>query len=209
MMNRRFTMTLISAVVAFAAWSDGAIGQPRDRDAATRSPAGRADHKRAEREVRRAVAVLVPVGDSGVSGIVYFTQAGERVQVRGLVRGLEPGKHGFHVHEYGDLSDLKKGESAGDHYNPTGDPHGRRTERKRHVGDLGNIEANEHGEARFDFTDSVIQLNGPHSILGRAVVVHGDEDKFTQPSGDAGDRVAFGIIGIAQPEKAERKESGS
>lgn len=159
--------------------------------------------KKDQSQVKRAVAVLAPVGDSGVHGVVYFDQEGEKLEISGKIIGLDPGKHGFHVHEYGDLTDVKQGESAGGHYGPRGMPHGRPEDQKRHVGDFGNITADENGVAVIDMTDSVAKLNGRHSILGRALVVHKGEDKFTQPSGDAGPRAAFGVIGIAQPPKSK------
>ncbi|REK09122.1 MAG: superoxide dismutase family protein [Planctomycetota bacterium] len=148
----------------------------------------------------RAVAVLVPVGDSGVSGTVEFTRSGDAVQVSGEVEGLSPGKHGFHVHQYGDLADQQSGKSAGGHFDPMGHEHGRPSDETRHVGDLGNIEAGDDGKASIQIEDDVIALAGPHSIVGRALVIHAQPDEFTQPTGNAGDRVAFGVIGIANPE---------
>lgn len=169
-------------------------------------PARRAIQERMQKqpaasaEVKKAVVVLRAIGDSGVSGELHLQQTGQGLKITGEIRGLKPGKHGFHVHEFGDLTDTQKGESAGDHYAPRNNPHGRPDAgmEERHAGDFGNIEANEQGVARVDYTDSIARLNGPHSILGRALVVHADEDKFTQPSGDAGDRVAFGVIGVAK-----------
>lgn len=151
--------------------------------------------------VQRAVAVLVPTEGSDVSGTIYFTQRRGEVEVTGHIRGLEPGKHGFHVHQYGDLTNLETGASAGGHFNPTGMPHGRPDEEERHVGDLGNIEADQNGMANVNISDPMLRLNGPQSILGRAIVVHAKADEFTQPSGDAGDRVALGVIGVAQPQR--------
>lgn len=145
-----------------------------------------------------AVAVLQPVGDSGVHGVVHFRKQGDVVRVEGRITGLSPGKHGFHVHEFGDLTDMEKGESAGDHFNPTDQPHGPPDGEARHVGDLGNIEANDQGIAIIEIEDRVLTLDGPYSILGRSLVVHEGEDMFTQPSGDAGGRLAFGVIGVAQ-----------
>lgn len=166
-------------------------------------------HHGAAQQVDRAVAVLIATEESGASGVVYFTQKGESVEITGQVRGLTPGKHGFHVHEFGDITDIKTGESAGGHFNPTGSPHGRPDAEERHVGDLGNIEADDSGTAKISMKDTLIKLNGPHSILGRSVVVHAKADEFTQPSGDAGDRVAVGIIGVAQtPEKQPAQQKG-
>jgi len=69
----------------------------------------------------------------------------------------------------------------------------------RHMGDMGNLEADESGKAHLEYTDAVIRLNGPNSILGRSVIVHkGEDDLKSQPSGNAGGRVACGVIGAAK-----------
>ncbi len=154
-----------------------------------------------------AVCILRPVGDSGVTGLVNFWNMENGVRVVGKVTGLTPGKHGFHVHEYGDLRDTATGKSAGGHFNPENAPHGARTAEQRHVGDLGNIEANDQGVAEFDFRDQRIAMNGGHSILGRGLVVHAKEDDFGQPTGNAGARVAFGVIGVADPAESPSAES--
>ncbi len=161
-----------------------------------------------EAEVLLAVVRLEPVGDSDVRGQVRFQQSSDGLRVTGRIEGLTPGKHGFHVHQYGDLSDATEGKSAGGHYAPKGQPHGRPEDEQRHVGDLGNIVANEQGIASIEIMDDVIELNGETSILGRALVIHSGEDKFTQPSGDAGSRVAFGVIGVGEGE-ARSRESAS
>lgn len=147
----------------------------------------------------KAVVVLNPVGSSKVKGKITFTQMGKIVEIRGEVTGLTPGLHGFHVHEFGDCSD-HEGKCAGGHFNPTHMPHGGPDDDKRHVGDLGNIKADDSGTARVSMKDSVIQLHGPHSIVGRSIIVHADaDDHKTQPTGNAGARVACGIIGYADP----------
>lgn len=148
----------------------------------------------------RAVCNLEEIGESGVTGTLVFVQEGDTVTITGEIVGLAPGLHGFHVHETGDLSDKEKGESAGGHFNPTGHPHGHAEDVERHVGDLGNIEANAEGVATINITDTVIRLDGEHPIVGKAMVVHADEDKFTQPTGDAGGRVAFGVVELEDAE---------
>ncbi len=146
-----------------------------------------------------AIAVLVPAAGSNVSGTVRFTATPEGVHVVADINGLTPGAHGFHVHEKGDLSkpDLT---SAGGHFNPEGHHHADRTDKERHVGDLGNLQAGPDGHASADFIDPVLQLTGEHSIIGRSVIVHGKADDLkSQPAGDAGPRVAGGVIGITAP----------
>lgn len=152
----------------------------------------------AEDGPQRARAMLVPIGGSGVTGEVTFVRTDGGVKVTAELEGLAPGKHGFHIHQYGDLSDRQTGKSAGGHFAPEGEPHGAPSADQRHVGDLGNIEVGADGRATLERTDSHIALSGPHSIVGRAVVVHEGEDTFGQPSGNAGGRVAFGVIGIAE-----------
>jgi Cu-Zn family superoxide dismutase len=148
----------------------------------------------------RAVAVLSPLGGSGVSGTVTFvkTEAGLRISVH--VQGLKPGVHGFHIHEFGDCS-AADGSSAGGHFNPSGSPHGGPQAADRHTGDLGNITAGSDGVARLDHTDPRADLEGPHGVLGRGVIVHVSADDFTtQPTGNAGGRLACGVIGVARGE---------
>ena len=143
-----------------------------------------------------AISVLVAGGNSGVTGTVTFTQTAEGVRVEADVQGLTPGAHGFHVHEKGDLSkpDLT---SAGGHFNPGGHRHAARDAAERHAGDLGNLEAGTDGHATASFVDRELQLSGPHSIIGRSVIVHAKADDLkSQPSSDAGARVAGGVIGI-------------
>jgi Cu-Zn family superoxide dismutase len=148
--------------------------------------------------VTKAVAVLNPLGSSGVSGTVTFTKTEGGVRVQALVKGLKPGDHGFHIHEFGDCS-APDGTSAGGHFNPTGAPHAGPHDAQRHAGDMGNITAGADGGASVDYVDSMGSFEGPDSILGRGVIVHekGDDLK-TQPTGNAGGRVACGIIGAVK-----------
>jgi len=151
--------------------------------------------------IDRAVAVLLSTGDNGVTGVVFFTKEGKSVHVTGKISGLKPGLHGFHVHQFGDITGMTDGMSAGGHFNPENKPHGKPEDKERHVGDLGNVKAGDDGVATIDIKDSMLELGGAHSILGRGLVVHANPDKFTQPVGDAGGRVAVGVIGVADPEK--------
>lgn len=145
----------------------------------------------------RAVAVVHPTEGNSVTGTVHFEQTAEGVHVTAELSGLEQGPHGFHIHQYGDCS-AGDGTTAGGHYNPAGNDHGAPTQDNRHVGDLGNIAAEADGNATIDTTDPVIKLNGPNSIIGRGIVVHGGRDDLnSQPSGAAGPRVGCGVIGIA------------
>jgi Cu-Zn family superoxide dismutase len=148
-------------------------------------------------KITRAVAVLHPTQGNKAGGTVTFNQMSDGVKVEADLRGLSPGKHGFHIHEFGDCS-APDGKSAGGHYNPTGQPHAGPGQEKRHMGDLGNIEANNSGNAHYERVDSHLVLNGQDAIIGRGVIVHGGMDDLkSQPSGAAGPRVACGVIGVA------------
>lgn len=149
-------------------------------------------------EPSHAIAVLRPIGGSEARGLVTFARIEGGVRVVAAVDGLSPGRHGFHVHEYGDCS-ASDGTSAGGHFNPDGSPHGGPGDADRHVGDLGNISADSDGTARHDAVDPRIELGGPRSIIGRAVILHaGEDDQTSQPSGAAGARIACGVIGVAE-----------
>jgi Cu-Zn family superoxide dismutase len=151
-------------------------------------------------EVNHAIAVLHPGKAGKVGGTIHFHKRAGGVHVMGTVTGLAAGAHGFHVHEFGDCS-AADFTSAGSHFNPTHEPHGAPDAAKRHEGDMGNIQAGADGTARVDYTDSRLDFEGDDSILGRAVIVHEKADDLkTQPTGDAGGRLACGVIGVAKPE---------
>ena len=148
--------------------------------------------------ITNAVCVLHPTEGNDVSGIVTFTKTEGGIHIVANVSGLTPGKHGFHIHQYGDCS-LPNGKSAGGHFNPDNKKHGAPGDAERHVGDLGNLVADENGNAHYERTDTFISFEGPHSIIGRGIIVHAGEDDLTsQPTGAAGARVACGVIGISK-----------
>ena len=149
------------------------------------------------RPVTKAVAIIRPLQGSGVQGIVTFIQEGNGVRVVAEITGLSPGKHGFHIHEFGDGTAVD-GMSLGGHFNPTNTTHGGPEDKERHVGDLGNIEADRSGRAKYNRLDTRISLQGRNSIIGRSIVIKERADDFkTQPGGGAGLRIAYGIIGIS------------
>ncbi len=144
-----------------------------------------------------AVAVLAGTVDSPVRGELQLTSAGDGVRVMGEIAGLPPGsEHGFHVHEHGDCS-APDGSSAGGHFNPAAAPHGGPDATTRHLGDIPNIRANEKGTADVNAVIAGATLNdgGPNNLVGKAFIVHAKADDYkTQPSGDAGARIACGVV---------------
>jgi Cu-Zn family superoxide dismutase len=151
---------------------------------------------------RFAVCVLNGNPGSGITGIVKFMQDGAKIKIHATIKGLPAGKHGFHIHEWGDLS--KGCATAGPHFNPTKKSHGGPMEDERHVGDLGNIESDGSNESEYFLEDHLIRLEGPNSILGRALVIHENEDDLgkgnfpdSKETGHAGGRIACGVIGLS------------
>ncbi|XP_024872143.1 superoxide dismutase [Cu-Zn] [Temnothorax curvispinosus] len=155
----------------------------------------------------KAICVLQPGQQGGaVRGTVHFEQAEcqSEVKVTGQISGLKKGQHGFHIHEFGDNTNGCT--SAGPHFNPREQDHGGPNDQVRHVGDLGNVTtADADKDTEVNITDSQIQLHGAHSIIGRTLVVHADPDdlgkgghNLSKTTGNAGDRLACGVIGIAK-----------
>jgi superoxide dismutase, Cu-Zn family len=143
-----------------------------------------------------AVAKLKPTAGNNTNGIVTFTQYGDKVAVEGTITGLTPGAHGFHVHENGDCS-APDATSAGSHFNPSSKPHGAHSGGDRHGGDLGNLQADQHGNVlvKIEVEGLTTAAGKPDSVVGRALIVHADPDDFkTQPTGNSGKRVACAVI---------------
>ena len=143
----------------------------------------------------QAVAEMNPTQGNNVRGIVTFREMGGMIHVTADLTGLPPGKHGFHIHEKGDCS-APDASSAGGHFNPANAPHGNPHAGPHHAGDFGNLEADKSGKAHFEtMFDDITLTDGPNSIIGRAVIVHANEDDLkTQPTGNAGARLACGVI---------------
>ena len=160
---------------------------------------------RIESSVNRAIAVIQPTKGHTVSGVFSFEQLSDGVKVTAYLSGLKPNaKHGVHIHEYGDITDMIAGKSAGGHYNPEGRLHGLPPNKERHAGAFGNLTTNDAGESKFEFVDHTITIVGlKNPIVGRAVVVHANEDTGAQPAGNAGPRIGVGVIGIAKYLKSD------
>ena len=147
------------------------------------------------------VAVLSPTEGNQTTGVVTFRSVDKgHVEIDAQLTGLSPNsKHAIHIHQYGDLTS-KDGKSAGDHYNPMHHPHALPDKENRHAGDFGNLESDQNGNANFKLTVDNISLAGRlNPIIGRGVVVHAKPDDGSQPTGNAGDRLAVGVIGVRNP----------
>ncbi len=143
----------------------------------------------------RATAGLEATKGNKTVGEVTFEQVGGKVRVTAQIINLKPNQeHGFHVHEVGDCSS-GDGMSAKGHFNPYGKPHGPQSS-EHHAGDMPNLKADDKGRVRMTADLDVVTITpGPASIVGRAVIVHADPDDYkTQPTGNAGARLACGVI---------------
>ncbi|MDP3700402.1 MAG: superoxide dismutase family protein [Hylemonella sp.] len=143
-----------------------------------------------------ASAQLQPTRGNTTSGEARFVQRGDKVMVSGEVRGLKPGaEHGFHVHDKGDCSS-GDGMSTGGHFNPGSRKHGAHGGGEHHAGDLPSLKADANGVARFSFESRTIAVgSGSNDIVGRGLIVHRDPDDYTtQPTGNAGPRLACAVI---------------
>ena len=151
----------------------------------------------AEKDAKTITLDLTAKSGSKVSGTAVFTEKNGEVTLTANMKGLEPGIHAMHIHEKSDCSS-PDASSAGGHWNPTFKNHGKWGSASYHRGDIGNFPANADGEGTITFTTSewCIGCNDKtKDILGKSVIVHtGSDDYVTQPTGDAGGRVACTAI---------------
>ncbi|KFL36218.1 superoxide dismutase family protein [Arenimonas donghaensis] len=151
----------------------------------------------------QARVTLDPVQESGVGGELTFDPGEGGLRLHGQVTGLAPGSaHGFHLHETGDCS-APDATSAGGHFNPDDMQHGdRRTPGPHHAGDMPNLVAGDDGVAPVDVILEGLQIDGEPmlDVVGRAVIVHAQADDYaSQPTGNAGARIACGVVELSQP----------
>jgi Cu-Zn family superoxide dismutase len=143
-----------------------------------------------------AMATLQPTSGQTAKGTVHLQDVGDgNIEVVIDLTGVPPGVHGFHIHEKGDCGN--NAQNAGGHFNPTGMVHGAPDAVSHHAGDFGNVTADANGEVHIRFTSHSISLtpNASSNPVGRAIVLHEKaDDLVSQPSGNAGARIACGVI---------------
>ena len=134
---------------------------------------------------------------SNAQGTATFTEKNGQVTFTAKLSGLKPGVHAIHIHEKSDCS-APDGTSAGGHWNPTFKKHGKWGEGEYHKGDIGNFPVNENGEGTITMTTSEWCIgcgDETKDILGKSLIVHEKADDYvTQPTGDAGGRMACSAI---------------
>ncbi|MDQ3288096.1 MAG: superoxide dismutase family protein [Pseudomonadota bacterium] len=189
------------AALALAACNSMPAGEPSGRSSASANANANARSAKpvlaSMSTVREATVNLAPASGSLVSGRLTLRPMGDGVHLTGEIGGLPRNStHAIHIHEKGDCT-AADASSAGGHFNPTGEPHGRVGTPTHHAGDMNNILANTSGVAKVDVHAEGVVLGGSaaNDAIGRAVVVHAQPDDYTsQPSGDAGARIACGMI---------------
>jgi Cu-Zn family superoxide dismutase len=167
-----------------AASEGSELGQPE----ASAQPAPEAPMARA------ATAEFVTVAGVELTGSARFTAEPDGVRARVDIDKATPGKHGIHVHQKGDCSDIA-GKSMGTHFTPEEQPHGLPAAPAHHLGDLGNIEVAADGKGQLEIKIPNATLDeGTSSFVGKALVIHAKEDVGTGPTGESGDPIACAVI---------------
>jgi len=191
-MKRILLAAAIASVVMLAGCASTSESSPASASAA--APA-------ATSTARSAGVNLASASGSLVSGKLTVKPMGDGVHITGEIGGLVPGStHGFHIHEKGDCS-AADASSAGGHFNPAASPHGKAETGPHHAGDADNLIADAQGVAKVDAHFGGVTLGGGASndVAGKAVIVHASPDDYTsQPAGNAGARVACGVITVTQ-----------
>ena len=147
-------------------------------------------------QAKKAVATLQSKSDSHVTGEATFREESGKVNVEIMIVGAEPGPHAVHLHEKGDCT-APDGASAGGHWNPTHENHGKWGTAPFHRGDIGVIDVGADGKGTLTLTTELWTIGGaPETdVVGKAVIVHAKADDFTtQPTGNAGGRIACGVV---------------
>ena len=150
----------------------------------------------AMQEPLQGSAALQPTKGRKAFGEATFEQMGDKAHVMVNAQGLKPNQeHGFHIHEAGDCSS-GDGMSAKGHYNPQKKSHGQPGSPERHAGDMPSLKADANGKAKVDATLDIITVSpGPTSVVGKGLIVHAQPDDYrTQPTGNAGARLACAVI---------------
>lgn len=148
--------------------------------------------------VERAVAVMMPTQGEKAHGTVTFTKTDKGLRVNAELSDLPPGQHAYHVHLFGDCSG-NDGKTAGTHFNFNGSSEHPPKDIQRITGNLGVLAADKSGKATATMVIQHASLQGPYSIIGRAVIIHAKgNDPKSPPIGAAGKRLACGVIGIGQ-----------
>ncbi|HXV76180.1 MAG TPA: superoxide dismutase family protein [Candidatus Polarisedimenticolaceae bacterium] len=178
---------VLCAVVALAGCGSEQSGSAEPEEAATEP---------VQPSIQRIDAVLSAKSGSELTGVAIFVKDAAGVSLQLNVENTPPGEHAVHIHEFGDCS-ADDASSAGGHWNPSTEDHGRWGMPPHHLGDIGNITVGEDGTGSLSLsTDRWTMGDGSVTdIVGKSIIVHADPDDFTsQPTGAAGGRIGCAVI---------------
>ena len=158
--------------------------------------------KKKKTNILKAICVLHK-NKHNIDGIVKFTQLPKTLKIEYEINKLSDGLHGFHVHNYGDLTDECK--NACSHFNPYNKNHGSNNSTVRHLGDLGNIFSKNKKAEGVVYNNSIsLCIKKKNCIIGRSIIVHQGKDDLglgsdleSLKTGNAGKRLACGVIGLS------------
>ncbi|MBI2432841.1 MAG: superoxide dismutase family protein [Candidatus Hydrogenedentes bacterium] len=199
---KAFAISFAALATAVLACNGALLAAAQDKD--EKEHAAHEHAAAASKAIDKAVCVLAPTQGNEAKGVVTFTRQADGILIEANLENLKPDtQHGFHIHEFGDLTS-PDGTALGGHFNPAGAPHGAPDADARHAGDFGNVKSDASGKATYSRVDKHITFDGEDCILGRGMVLHEKEDDLsTQPTGNAGARIATGVIGVAQIKKPQ------
>lgn len=146
---------------------------------------------------KTATAVIQPKSNSAITGQVTFIEVNGIVRMEATITNASEGKHAIHIHAEGDCS-APDGKSAGGHWNPTKESHGKWEALPFHRGDIGNIVIGADGKGTISRETDLWCIgcdDDTKNIIGKAIIIHQGPDDFTsQPAGAAGARIGCGVI---------------
>jgi Cu-Zn family superoxide dismutase len=147
--------------------------------------------------MNKTVVNLESKSNSKTTGVITIWETNNSIKVIANIKGLKPNsEHGFHIHEKGDCS-AKDAKSAGGHFSPEMSKHGAPDTIHSHLGDMGNLQSNSDGVASVSIEIKKLNIsqNNKFSVKAKAFIIHQEKDDLkSQPSGNAGARIACGVI---------------
>lgn len=192
-------VTILAACVAISVGFLGTGCKKQNANSGTTANSGTAgtagNNNAAAAKSTKAMCDLEPTKGNKAKGMVMFTEENGEVKVVADIEGLEPNStHALHIHAGTECGD--DGMKAGGHYNPENHKHGMPDAAEHHAGDFGNLKADASGKAHLELTVKDITINGAKDpIAGHAMILHEKADDGTsQPAGNAGSRIACGLI---------------
>jgi Cu-Zn family superoxide dismutase len=194
-MKTRALLTAAVLCLAGPAFAQGKAPAAKDKAATKKEEAGaKKDEKAADKAAAGATARAEVKDQKGQTvGEVTLTETPHGTLVKGTLSNLPPGQHAIHIHEAGKCE--APFTTAGGHLNPDKKKHGLLVAEGKHGGDLPNLYVGADGKVQFDHFAHGLAMKDLQDADGAAVVVHASADDYkSDPAGNAGDRIACGVV---------------